>query len=110
MSNFKEILKIILIFILLIMFSPVIFSVLGFLVRSFFFIVIFVAIIISGIVFYLKYKAKKVKKQYDDNPNYTSNFNMNNNDKSETNPEDTIIDYSDSPIIDVDFREDDKEE
>ncbi|MEG0771697.1 hypothetical protein [Clostridium sp.] len=109
MNNLKEILKIMLIFILLIVFSPVIFGVLGFLMRSLFFLVVFGAIIITGVVFYFKYKAKKIKKQYEDNPSYSANYNMNNKDEYEAGSEDTIIDYSDSPIIDVEFEEEEEQ-
>jgi hypothetical protein len=98
-----------LIFILLIVFSPVIFGIFGFLVRSLFFIVVFGAVIITGVVFYFKYKAKKIKKQYEDNPSYSTNYNMNNKDEYEAGSEDTIIDYSDSPIIDVEFEEDEEQ-
>lgn len=104
MNNFGDILKIILIVVLFIVFSPVIFGVFGFFVRSLFFIIILAVIVISGVVIYLKYKAKKLEKEYRDDPNLKYYYNVNKDDYEE-NKDDTVIDYSDSTIIDVDYEE-----
>lgn len=106
MNNFRDILKIILIVGLFIVFSPVIFGVFGFVLRSLFFIIILAAVAISGVVVYLKYKAKKLEKEYKEDPNLKYYYDTKQNDHEE-NKDDSFIDYSDSTIIDVDYEESD---
>jgi len=108
--NIREIIKIVLICILLIMFSPIILSIFGFVVKSLFVLIIIIAVIVGAGILYLKYKANKVTKQYySDEDSFSQKNNMNYSDSKSTE-EDSVIDYSDSTIIDVDYNEDDKED
>lgn len=110
MNNLKEIIKIVLIFVLLIVFSPAILSLLGFVVKGAFFIIFLVVAIIGVGILYAKYKGNKIKTQYYSNDDSFSQNNNANYSNSQTTEEDSAIDYSDSTIIDVDYQEDDKED
>jgi len=90
------------------MFSPLIFGIFGFVVKSLFVLIIIIALIIGAGILYLKYKANKITKQYGNTDNSFSQNNVNYN-NTEVSEEETFIDYSDSTIIDVDYSEEDKE-
>lgn len=106
--NVREIIKIVLICILLIVFSPIILGIFGFVVKSLFVLIIIIAVIVGAGILYLKYKANKITKHYNSTENSFSQDNVNYNNTEATEGED-IIDYSDSTIIDVDYSEEDKE-
>ena len=108
--NIREIIKIVLICILLIMFSPIILSIFGFVVKSLLVLIIIIAVIVGAGILYLKYKANKITKQYysnDDSFSQGNNSNFSNTQPAEDEP---VIDYSDTTIIDVDYQEEHKED
>jgi len=108
--NIREIIKFVLICILLIMFSPIILGIFGFVVKSLFVLVIIIAVIVGTGILYLKYKANKITKQYYSKDDSFSQSNNSNHSNTQPAEDESVIDYSDTTIIDVDYQEDHKED
>ncbi|HBL06080.1 MULTISPECIES: hypothetical protein [unclassified Clostridium] len=106
----KTLIKVIFVCILLFIFSPLIFGVLGIVFKGILWLILGIVIIITLSIMYLKYKVKKETNEF-----YSSNENgrpQGSNSANVTPDSESYIDYSDSTIVDVEEYEEsnDKEE
>lgn len=108
--DMKTLIKIIFVCILLFIFSPLIFGVLGIVFKGILWLILGIVIIITLSIMYLKYKVKKETNEfYSSHENGSSQGSHSHNVTSDS---ESYIDYSDSTIVDVEEYEEsnDKEE
>jgi len=105
----KTLIKVIFVCVLLFIFSPLIFGVLGIVFKGILWLILGIVIIITLSVMYLKYKVKKeTNKFYSSQENVRPQGSHSDNVTSES---ESYIDYSDSTIVDVEeYEESDSKE
>ncbi len=105
----KTLIKIIFVCIVLFIFSPFIFGVLGIVFKGVLWLILGIVIIITLSIMYLKYKIKRETKNF-----YSSHENEKSHGatvESVNSEQDSSIDYSDSTIVDVEeYEESDDQE
>lgn len=105
----KTLIKVIFVCVLLFIFSPLIFGVLGIVFKGILWLILGIVIIITLSIMYLKYKVKKeTNKFYSFQENVRPQGSHSDNVTSES---ESYIDYSDSTIVDVEeYEESDSKE
>ncbi|WP_346929177.1 hypothetical protein [Clostridium sp.] len=108
-AEMKTLIKVIFVCVLLFIFSPLIFGVLGIVFKGILWLILGIVIIITLSIMYLKYKVKKeTNKFYSSQENVRPQGSHSDNVTSES---ESYIDYSDSTIVDVEeYEESDSKE
>lgn len=103
--EFKALLKVALICIVLIAVSPFVLGFFGFLIKGVMYVVLFLVLAIVLAIMYFKFKIRKIGKEHF---NAVDNDSTSEKSKDDYNVEEVDIDYSDSTIIDVEEYKEEK--